>query len=238
MFRLDTNIRAIIPLSGNIGSGKTTFLNKARACLQNLDPVNAAKIVFVEEPTEEWLTHKASCGKSFFEKMYNREPHAAFYFQILALSTRIQKIITSVKNNPLAEVFVIERGVDDDRYVFAEKLATDGLISPDELALIDGLKTTWREFIDPYIFGGIYLKVSPNTSQKRLHKRLSDNIRPEEAAIQFEYLSSIYSNYEKLVAGEFTRYSYTHIDGEADLGSREYEEELERCSNFLLSFTL
>ena len=91
------------------------------------------------------------------------------------------------------KLLIIERSVLTDRNVFAKLLHENGKISNMEWDLY----TQWYEWLSkefsirPDRF--IYLKADPQTSYKRMRKRLRD----EEDGVPFEYIQQVHDKHEE-----------------------------------------
>ena len=60
----------LFTVEGNIGSGKSTFMNVLK---EHLKHINGVPVVFVEEPVDEWLTIQSKDGKSMIELFYSNK---------------------------------------------------------------------------------------------------------------------------------------------------------------------
>jgi deoxyadenosine/deoxycytidine kinase len=67
------NKRDIISIEGNIGSGKTTLINKLQENLQD-------NFVFLEEPLDEWLEIKDERENTILSKFYSDQSKYSFPF--------------------------------------------------------------------------------------------------------------------------------------------------------------
>lgn len=112
----------IISIEGNIGAGKTTFMNK-------LEEANTDKsIVFVREPVDIWENYKNRHGETLLFKYYKNPEHYSFVFQLVALSTRLKLLKETIEQNPQAKIFICERSLETDKEIFAKMLHDDGYI--------------------------------------------------------------------------------------------------------------
>ena len=91
-------------LEGNVGTGKSTFLQKLKE--------NGIDVIF--EPVDIWTSIKNDNGKTLLEEFYNDQKRYAYTFQSIAFRTRVQNIENSKVNT------VIERSIFTDRNVFAK----------------------------------------------------------------------------------------------------------------------
>ena len=127
----------IISLDGNIGGGKSTMLQHMRNTFPEWN--------FIDEPVDSWMTLKDENGKNLLELFYQDKTRWSYTLQNCAFITRHKKVKdavedwkkrcltdpTQAKNN----VFITERSVATDRYVFAEMLRDAGDLNPLEWEL-------------------------------------------------------------------------------------------------------
>ena len=71
MYIMDVNKKCIVSIEGNIGSGKSTLVEKLR---QHIMQKNAT---FLDEPVDEWMTITDDKGEHILSKFYaNQEKYA------------------------------------------------------------------------------------------------------------------------------------------------------------------
>ena len=71
-------VPVIISYEGNIGAGKSTFVELLKTVLEEKN------IKFIQEPVDEWDQIKDSNGKTMIEKYYGNQKKYAFSFQMMA----------------------------------------------------------------------------------------------------------------------------------------------------------
>ena len=77
----------IFSIDGNIGSGKSTLLIKK---LKNeLSSINNLKIIYLQEPVDDWKNIKDENGINLIENYYKNQEKWGFSFQITTLISRI-----------------------------------------------------------------------------------------------------------------------------------------------------
>lgn len=173
----------IIALEGNIGTGKSTLGKLIQDRIQFIDGVE-----FIQEPVHKWVELKDKDG-NILEKFYKDQDRWSYTFQHNAFITRAQDIMKHRDK----KLLIIERSVLTDRNVFAKLLHENGKISNMEWDLY----TQWYEWLSkefsirPDRF--IYLKADPQTSYKRMRKRLRD----EEDGVPFEYIKQVHDKHEE-----------------------------------------
>lgn len=81
----------LIYIEGNIGTGKTTFLNLLDKYLKRFENINYdARIVL--EPVDEWMETKDSDGQNILEKFYSDQNKYSYIFQMNSFISRVKKI--------------------------------------------------------------------------------------------------------------------------------------------------
>ena len=150
-------------IEGNIGTGKSTVLNK----LKNLLDPTKNKYIYLFEPVDEWQSIKHN-NKDIITYYYENNNNWAFSFQIMALLSRLTQLKDACKkyNN---SIIIIERSVFTDRKIFMEMLYNSGKINDINYQIYN----KWFDNLvdDIPISGIIYLQCSPDISYKRVLKR-------------------------------------------------------------------
>jgi len=183
----------LISIEGNIGTGKSTFVEILKlAC-------NDKNIVFLKEPVDQWLSLIDSDGENILGKFYGDQTRWSYTFQMNAFITRCKLIMDTIKSHDKDTVIVMERSVLTDRHVFATLLKETGKISQMEWALYDQwfnwLTVEFKDVIPDIFF---YLKADSNVSFERMRLRG----RGEEKQIPIEYLESVSIKHDKWLIEE------------------------------------
>ncbi|CAN8023786.1 unnamed protein product, partial [Ixodes persulcatus] len=110
-----------IAVEGNIGSGKTTFLE---SCKQFTDTT------VLIEPVNTWRDLK---GENLLALMYRDPKRWGLTLQTYVQLTMMQLHLAPVEST----VKLMERSVQSARYVFVENLHRSGLIDPLEHSILD-----------------------------------------------------------------------------------------------------
>jgi len=163
----------IIGVEGNIGAGKTSFIETVRN--SNLD------IEVVDEP---WFDYK-----DMLEGFYNDPHYWAFPFQLAMLTKRAHNhFVMQMKKGAM----LVERTLFADRHVFARAVQTEGYMTEiqfnDYEAIFDDLAFFIKE---PDIY--VYLKAPLDLLTERIKMRN----RKGEEKITFEYLRLLESLYDE-----------------------------------------
>jgi len=176
--------KQIITIEGNIGVGKSTFVDIIKKYISNSE--------IVGEPVEMWKQMKDSDGTNILQKFYQDIPRWAYSFQNLACITRMTKIEDTIQNSNAQFIF-LDRSLGTDKNVFEKMLYDSGKISEIEHQMYN----LWCEFYYKYIrpeFENIiiYLRCQPEIALERIKKRG----RIEEKDITLEYLSDLHKYHE------------------------------------------
>lgn len=168
-------------IEGNIGVGKSTFINKIRNKYQD-------KFNYIEEPIEEWTEHVIDNSETkinYLNLYYSNQVKYSFLFQCLALLSLVNNKIKG-KNN------IIERSIYSCIYVFSKNLYNNKIISFEEYEFLKLWKKKQYKEKD---FKIIYLEDTVENCFERIKKRN----RPEEKNITIEYLKQLEDNYKELL---------------------------------------
>uniref|UniRef100_A0A6C0B522 Deoxynucleoside kinase domain-containing protein n=1 Tax=viral metagenome TaxID=1070528 RepID=A0A6C0B522_9ZZZZ len=157
----------IVSIEGNIGSGKSTLLKKVKEYNNNIHH-SSNKLIFVQEPVDEWNNIKDASGETIIQKFYANQEEYAFSFQIMAYITRLRKILSAVENNPDA-IIISERSLETDKYVFAKMLYDNGKIREIDWVIYNYWFTTFYDKIKTNLI--IYVKSSPDICYNRIIER-------------------------------------------------------------------
>lgn len=177
--------KRVIAIEGNIGVGKTTFIEIFKKYFPHVE--------IVLEPIDIWTKIVDSNNENILQKFYNDTERWAYTFQNIACITRMITLENTLKNSN-SEIILVDRSLGTDKNVFEQMLYDNNKINDIEHKLYN----LWYDFYYKYVrsqFNNftIYLKCNPNTALNRIKKRN----RIEEKDIQFEYLEQIHNYHEK-----------------------------------------
>ena len=176
MMSVNTN-PIIISIEGNIGSGKTTFINQ----LMNVEKMKTNNtICFLKEPVNLWESIKNSNNETMIECFYKEQEKYAFSFQIMAYVSRIALIKEAI-NNGYKYIFT-ERCIYTDKNVFLKMLFESNKL---EKMNNDIYNMLFETFTQEYNIYHIYIETTPEVALKRVIKR----DRAGETNISLEYLT-------------------------------------------------
>lgn len=174
-----------IEINGNIGAGKTTFLNIMGKTFEDS--------TIVEEPVKEWKETVDCNNENILHKFYKDPKRWAYSFQNIAYITRAKKTEDAIRNSKSRYIF-LDRSIKTDKYVFEKMLYDTGLISEIEHKMYN----LWYDFYHNYVRKEtdniiIYLRCDPLVAYERIKKRN----RIEEEDITLEYLTDIHRYHEE-----------------------------------------
>jgi len=170
--------KVFITVEGNIGGGKTTMINLLRKHYPEFE--------IIDEPVDVWTSMKDEEGRSLLELFYNDKQRWSYTFQNAAFITRYLSAFEALKK-PITRdtVYISERGVLTDRYVFATMLKDDGLLNQVEW----GLYTKWFDHFSSLIHvnGIVYIETKSDVCSSRIKHRA----RQGEDGIPMDYLVAL-----------------------------------------------
>ena len=241
----------IFSIEGNIGAGKTTFLEMLESEL-NTDVIatyrenngsyspphpsltvptrSSRHITFIPEPIDRWRNID---GHNLLDAFYQDPKKNAFIFQVTAVTTRMM-MLDEYFRRPEKGVYILERSNASDM-IFATNCHTSGMMTDREFAVY---KHTWGALARDNmknLAGVIYLSASPETCFKRANCRG----RSEERDIVPDYFTSLHELHEQQFASEPGRVTDTDtpvlvIDAESDF--RPNTEGSRKCVEQVMNF--
>lgn len=185
----------IISIEGNIGAGKSTLLKRLIKCISD------AGLCFhlVDEPVDEWMKPLPGRAdqKSIFELYYTDQQKFGFLFQMVALQSRLQKLIEARRAYP-DHIIITERCHITDQQIFTKMLCDSGRMTDVEKFVYDSwFKLAQSLYLlenqqDPSI-GIIYVRTSPSICMQRIQKRS----RNGESQIDENYIHTLHKYHEE-----------------------------------------
>jgi len=162
-------------IEGNIGAGKTTFLNIINEHIPHAH--------IVDEPLAAW--NKEGQGQSLLEHFYKETKRWAFTMEMFTLMCRIQEHMREQKKR--GQFIVMERSIYSGYYCFARNSYKQGFMDALEWEILERWFTYLVHGKCKHPNGFIYLKVSTQTAYERTKVRS----RTEEEGIPLEYFQQI-----------------------------------------------
>lgn len=204
-------------IEGNIGSGKTTFLNHFNK-FQN-------DVCLLTEPVEKWRNCN---GVNLLELMY-KEPHRwAMPFQSYVTLTMLQSHTLQTDK----KVKLMERSLFSARYCFVENLRANNTLHEGMYQILD----EWYKFIEKSIHVQADLIVYLRTSPEIVYERMKKRARSEESCVPLKYLQELHELHENWLIKERIgpKIPVLVLDGDLDLEhiGTEYQRSEERIINF------
>jgi len=151
----------ILCIEGNIGSGKSTFMQKLKDRHQG-----KKHICFLDEPVETWSHFKDEEG-TILEHYYKDQPTWGFTFQMLAYISRLT-LLRRALENPDYKYIVTERSLFTDKHIFCKMLYESGVIHPIQYQIY---QAWFDEFMTKHDYKFIYLRTTPEVAFARVNKR-------------------------------------------------------------------
>jgi len=174
-----------VAVEGNIGSGKTTFLNRFCPETDNVD--------VLAEPVDRWRNVR---GNNLLAMMYEDPTRYSLLFQ-----TYVQLTMLERHNQPCdKDAKIMERSLLSARYCFVENLFATGKMSDAEHAVI----SEWFDYLVscPQLDIDVDLVVYLRTSPEVAYERILERHRNEEVKVPFEYIRQLHELHEEWL---FTR---------------------------------
>ncbi|KAL0851523.1 hypothetical protein ABMA28_007313 [Loxostege sticticalis] len=163
-------------VEGNIGSGKTTFLEHFR---------QFEDITLLTEPVEAWRNLQ---GWNLLDLMYKDPAKWAMTFQSYVSLTMLD-----MHRRPTpTPVKLMERSLFSARYCFVENMMRSGTLHPAEFAVLD----EWFRFIHRQIPIEADLIVYLKTTPSIVHERIKKRARSEEQCVPLSYIEDLHRLHE------------------------------------------
>jgi len=203
MFKVSSE-KLIISIEGNIGVGKSTFVNILK---NNIDDCEV-----VDEPVEMWKKIVDENGKNILQLFYDDSKRWGYSFQNVACISRMIKIEEAIKESSKKIIF-LDRSLGTDRHIFEKMLYDSGVITEIEHQMYN----MWCDFYYKHVRNQtnnvvIYLKSSPSVCAERILKRG----REEEKNITLEYLTSLDTYHNNWLLKDTTDSNIIIIDCDSD----------------------
>lgn len=163
-------------VEGNIGSGKTTFLNYF---------LNKPDVNVCAEPVEKWRNIK---GHNLLELMYSDASRWSLTFQTLVQKTMLEIHL----EQPDTRIKMMERSIHSARHIFVDNLLQCGTMPPPEHAVL----SSWYDFIVSQLDVSGDLIIYLRTDPKIVYERIKKRSRAEECNISLSYIEHLHQLHE------------------------------------------
>lgn len=169
-------------VEGNIGVGKSTFLNT----MKKLNPT----LEIVPEPKEDWT--KPIKGESLLDNFYTDPSRWAYTMETLALMRRSRDYIRQDRSTTHTQL--VERSIFSGHYCFAQNSNKTGYFSSHEWNLYNAwVRFLLKQCTPPK--GFIYLRAKPEICFERIKKRN----RVSETSLDKEYVKNIHEWHDQFL---------------------------------------
>jgi len=207
-------------VEGNIGAGKTTFLQPFKKH-ENIVQV-------VTEPVEKWRNLQ---GHNLLQKMYDDPKRWSFELQSYIQLTMAQEHMKPCH----VPIKMMERSLLSARYCFVENLFNSGNMQESEYLVL----SEWFNFLvsSPQMAMNfkvdqiIYLRTDPEI----VYERIKNRNRLEENTIPLQYLEELHKLHEEWLVHQTkikTQAPVTIIDANGDL--EDLSEKYSKCQEEIL----
>ena len=156
----------IISIEGNIGAGKSTFIDLIQA---RLTEENITDIRVMKEPVDEWLS-VCDSKHNILELFYHSPSRYAMPFQALAAWTTMRNLYRESIAHPECRIIICERSLMTSQYVFERMLFEEGQLDTVEhevlMELYNDVRDQWMLPVQ-----SIYLEEDPKVCLERIGER-------------------------------------------------------------------
>jgi deoxyadenosine/deoxycytidine kinase len=184
---LKSKEKKFIIVDGVISAGKTTLIKLLEKSINNQDKV---KVKAIYEPVDLW--NSTGTLKYFYEDI----PNNCYEFQTYTYITRIASVINDIYANQDADVYILERSIWTDRYIFMELLRD--LVGELRMTMYEQWCNLWAYIMPMRVDKWVLLDTSLEESLRRIKIRN----RSAEDGISVEYQTNLYNKhiefYDKL----------------------------------------
>ncbi|XP_018330376.2 deoxynucleoside kinase [Agrilus planipennis] len=163
-------------VEGNIGSGKTTFLNYFK---------KYEDLCVLAEPIELW---RECSGHNLLQYLYEDINRWGFSFQSYVMLSMLKHHL-KITEHPIK---MMERSIFSARYCFIEKMKMDGLLPSPSHAVLD----EWFKWITASCNVSVDLIVYLRTSPEVVYERMLQRNRKEEKNVSLDYLKQLHEIHE------------------------------------------
>ena len=172
----------VVYFSGPIGAGKSTLVIELELALKPHFSVECAL-----EQVDLWK----QCG--IFDSFCRDPSRWAIEFQQYVMVTRVQQELNMWRQNPNADVYLVERSVFDDYFIFMRTLFENGIVSAEQLQAYKNWWNMWVLLLPYKPSGFVWLHVSIDELMRRVDKR---NRESESLIVTREYQEQLISAHE------------------------------------------
>jgi len=172
--------KKFIVIDGVISAGKTTLI---RLLEEKLNKEGSLKVKAIYEPVDLWNSTGA------LQYFYDDVPSRAYEFQTYTYITRIARVINEITAAPDVDVYLLERSIWTDRYIFMALLKTH--IGDLKCQMYDQWCDLWAYIMPMRVDKWVFLDTSLEESLKRIKVRN----REAESGVSVEYQTALYNKH-------------------------------------------
>jgi deoxyadenosine/deoxycytidine kinase len=180
--------RKFIVIDGVIGAGKTTVIRLLESKLSstvtasspNHQSEKRLKVKAIYEPVDLW--NRTGALKYFYEDITKN----CYEFQTYTFVTRIGSVIDEIYNCPDADVYILERSIWTDRYIFMELLKD--MVGNLRMDMYNQWCDLWAYIMPMKVSKWVLLDTSLDESLRRINIRN----RSGEEGINVDYQTNLY----------------------------------------------
>ena len=172
--------KKFIVIDGVISAGKTTLI---RLLEDKLNREGSLKVKAIYEPVDLW--NSTGALKYFYDDVPNR----AYEFQTYTYITRISRVINELAACPDADVYLLERSIWTDRYIFMALLKMQ--IGALRCEMYDQWCELWSYILPLRVDKWVFLDTSLEESLRRIKVRN----REAESSVSEEYQTALYNKH-------------------------------------------
>jgi len=187
-------------VEGNIGSGKTTFLDYF---------AKFKDVEVLQEPVNKWRNVQ---GHNLLDLLYKDPSRWSLAFQ-----TQVQLTMVDFHTQETsARVKLMERSIFSGRFCFIENLYQSKIMEPAEYSVL----SEWFKWITSNLDVNVDLIIYLRTSPEVVHQRISNRARKEEKTVPLSYLQDLHKIHEDWLHNQTTHFvpaPVIEIDANADL---------------------
>jgi len=172
--------KKFIVIDGVISAGKTTLIRLLEEKINN-DGKYKVKAIF--EPVDIWNSTGA------LKYFYDDVPGRAYEFQTYTYITRIARVIDELAKTPDADIYLLERSIWTDRYIFMALLKEN--IGELRCEMYDQWCDLWSYILPMRVDKWVFL----NTSLEESLRRIKVRNREAESGVSQEYQTALYNKH-------------------------------------------
>ena len=169
--------KKFIIVDGVIGAGKTTVISLIE---KQINEDGKLKVKAIYEPVKLWN------DTGVLQYFYKDIPKHCYEFQTYSFITRIESIIEELYNHQDADIYILERSIWTDKYIFLELLKDS--IGELRMKMYNKWWTMWSYIMPMRVDKWVLLDTSLEESLRRINSRNRDG----ENAIDKDYQTNLY----------------------------------------------